>query len=66
MSVPTAIPAKVVLRLISEGESEALPSGQINKVGKLGFTVWSWKNGRLLGIHAPDEKAAVKLALDIT
>ncbi|WP_156143001.1 hypothetical protein [Sphingomonas sp. Ant H11] len=59
-------PAKVVLRLISEGESEALPSGQINKVGKLGFTVWSWKNGRLLGIHAPDEKAAVKLALDVT
>lgn len=59
-------PAKVVLRLISEGESEALPSGQINKVGKLGFTVWSWKNGRLHGTHAPDEKAAVRMALDIT
>lgn len=59
-------PAKVVLRLISEGESEALPSGQINKIGRLGFTVWSWKNGRLHGVHASDEKAALKLALDIS
>lgn len=59
-------PAKVVLRLISEGEAEALPSGQINKVGKLGLTVWSWKNGRLHGIHASDERAAIKLALDLS
>ena len=42
------------------------PSGQINKVGKLGFTVWSWKNGRLHGVHASDERAALKLALDIS
>ena len=58
-------PAKVVLRLISEGEAEALPSGQINRIGKHGFTVWSWKNGRLNGIHAADEKTAVRLALDL-
>ena len=58
-------PAKVVLRLISEGESEALPSGQINRIGKHGFTVWSWKNGRLRGIHADDDRAAVRLALDV-
>jgi len=59
-------PAKVVLRLISEGQSEALPSGQINKTGRLGFTVWSWKNGRLHGIHASDERGALKLALDLS
>jgi type III restriction enzyme len=59
-------PAKLVLRLISEGEAEALPSGQINHLGKSGFTVWSWANGRLRGNHASDERAAVRLALDFT
>lgn len=59
-------PAKLVLRLISQGESEALPSGQINHLGKAGFTVWSWANGRLRGIHAADEKAATRLALEIS
>lgn len=58
-------PAKLVLRLISEGEAEALPYGQINHLAKSGFTVWSWVNGRLHGIHAPDERAAVRLALDV-
>lgn len=59
-------PAKLVLRLISQGESEALPSGQIHHLGKSGFTVWSWANGRLRGVHAADEKAATRFALDIS
>jgi type III restriction enzyme len=58
-------PSKVVLRLISEGESIVLPTGQINRVGKHGFTVWSWKNGRVAANHAGDEKSAVSMALDL-
>lgn len=56
-------PAKVVLRLISQGETQVSPSGQMNKLSKVGLTVWSWKNGKLHGQHAVDERTAVKLAL---
>jgi type III restriction enzyme len=56
-------PAKVVLRLISEGETIATASGQLNHVSKVGYTVWSWKNGKLHGVHAADEREAVKLAV---
>jgi type III restriction enzyme len=55
--------AKVTLRLVSEGKSEARGNGQIAKVAKHGFTVWNWKNGKLNAAHAEDERAAVKLAL---
>lgn len=56
---------RVIVKLISEGRSEALPSGQVHHLGRGGFTVWSWKNGRLHGKHEPDEKAAVKAAIAI-
>lgn len=56
-------PAKVLLRLVSSGETHATASGQFNNVSKLGYTVWSWKNGKLHGVHAPDELEAVKLAV---
>lgn len=58
-------PAKVVLRLVSEGESQVGPNGQINRLSGLGFTVWGWKNGKLHGQYAEDEKAAVKLSLSL-
>lgn len=56
-------PAKVVLRLISEGETIATATGHLNQISRLGFTVWSWKNGKLHGAHAADERDAVQLAL---
>ncbi|MHC9420571.1 DEAD/DEAH box helicase [Sphingomonas citri] len=58
-------PAKVVLRLVSAGESQVSPGGQINNISSTGFTVWSWKSGKLHAAYAEDEKAAVKLAITI-
>lgn len=58
-------PAKVALRLVSEGKSEARSTGEIARVGKDGFTVWSWKNGKLNAAHAPDERTAAKLSLEL-
>jgi type III restriction enzyme len=57
--------ARVVLRLVSEGEAQVSPSGQITKLSGVGFTVWSWKAGKLHAQRAEDERAAVKLALTI-
>ncbi|CAN7460741.1 DEAD/DEAH box helicase family protein [Bosea sp. LjRoot237] len=59
-------PAKVTLRLVSEGKAEARAGNQIAKVGKSGFTVWSWKNGKLHAAHAENERAVTKLALQLT
>lgn len=56
-------PPKVVLRLVSEGEATVAPSGQITKLSGIGFTVWSWKAGKLHAQHAEDERTAVKVAL---
>lgn len=58
-------PAKLVLRLISSGESQIAPNGQINHLSSSGFTVWSWRNGKLHGQHAIDERTAAKLAIAI-
>lgn len=57
--------AKVILKLVSAGESEVSPSGQITKLGNLGFTVWSWKSGKLHAQHAEDEKHALQIALAV-
>ncbi|MEA1618318.1 DEAD/DEAH box helicase family protein [Erythrobacter sp. T5W1-R] len=56
-------PAKLVLRLISEGEAQVSASGQIIKLSNIGYTVWSWKSGKLHAQHAEDERATIKLAL---
>jgi type III restriction enzyme len=58
-------PAKIVLRLVSAGESQVTATGQINKLSNAGYTVWSWKNGKLHGQSAENERAALKLALAI-
>jgi type III restriction enzyme len=58
-------PAKVVLRLVSQGEAQVSPGGQINKLSNSGFTVWSWKAGKLHAQVAEDEKKVVKLALAV-
>lgn len=58
-------PTKVVLRLVSEGEAQVTPSGQIMKLSNVGYTVWSWKNGKLHGQHATDERGAVRLAVSL-
>lgn len=58
-------PAKVVLRLVSEGEAQVSAGGQINKLSSNGFTVWSWKAGKLHAQNAEDEKKVVKLALAV-
>lgn len=49
-------PAKAVLRLMAEGEAEALPSGQINRIGKHGCPVWSWKTHAQMETMQPMRK----------
>ena len=54
--------ARIVLRLISEGERR-IENSSIKSLGNSGFTVWSWKNGSLSGVHCDTEKSAVEQAL---
>lgn len=58
-------PAKLALRLVSEGEAQVTAAGQITKLSSRGFTVWSWKSGKLHAQHAEDERGTIKLALTI-
>lgn len=55
---------RVLLRLVSEGHVE-LSAGTVQKKSKSGFTVWSWRNGRLQPTHCETEKEAVEVALRI-
>ncbi len=53
---------RIVLRLISEGHVE-ISGGTIRKRAKVGFTVWSWKSGRLHSTYCETEKEAVDACL---
>lgn len=53
---------RLVLRLVSEGHVE-ISNGTVQKKGKIGFTVWAWRNGMLRPTHCSTEKEAVEAAL---
>lgn len=53
---------RILLKLISEGHVE-ISGGTIRKRAKVGFTVWSWKNGRLQSTHCETEKEAIEVSL---
>lgn len=55
-------PAKVILRLISEGESQVTATGQIVNLSSRGYTIWTWQSGKLHASHALDERQAAKAA----
>lgn len=57
--------ARIVLRLISEGQWHVAPGGQLGKRGDDGYTVWRWSNGRLNAIHCAGEREAVDAALTL-
>jgi type III restriction enzyme len=55
--------SRILLRMISEGQWHVSPSGQIGKHGPIGYTVWSWANGRLNSALCPDTKETIDTAL---
>jgi type III restriction enzyme len=55
--------ARIVVRLVSEGQWHIAQSGQIGKRGEDGYTVWRWINGRLSPALCPGQKEAVECAL---
>ena len=55
--------SRILLRMISEGQWDVSPSGQVGKHGPAGYTVWSWANGRLNAALCPDTKETVDTAL---
>lgn len=66
IDTPPGNPARVVLRLVSEGHTEIGQSGTLNRIGARGFTVWRWRNGKAVPHHCEDEREAVKVALTIS
>ena len=56
--------AKIILRLVSEGES-TMVGGALNKLSNKGYTVWSWRNGKPNAVHCVDEKELMKAALSL-
>jgi type III restriction enzyme len=54
---------RIVLRLISQGEWNVSPSGQVGKHGSGGFTVWRWASGQLKAVICEDAKSAVNTSL---
>jgi type III restriction enzyme len=59
-------PAKVILRLVSEGQSQLTTQGALARLSPRGLTVWRWRNGKPNSIHCEDEREAVRLALDLS
>lgn len=57
--------SKIVLRLVSEGES-TMANGALKKLSNKGYTVWSWRNGKPHAIHCEDETSLMKASLDIS
>lgn len=55
---------RVILRLVSEGHVD-ISGGTVHKRSKNGYTVWSWKNGRLHPTHCETEREAVDVALSL-
>jgi len=55
---------RVVLRLVSEGHVD-ISGGIKQQKSKNGFTVWSWRNGRLQPIHCDTERDAVEAVLRV-
>ena len=51
--------SRILLRMISEGQWHVSPSGQVGQHGSVGYTVWSWANGRLNAALCQDAKDAV-------
>lgn len=56
-------PARIVIRMISEGQWHVAPSGQLGKRGSSGYSVWRWTNGRLACVHCSDTRETVQTAL---
>ena len=54
----------ILLKLVSEGHTEIV-NGTLKKQKKSGFTVWSWRNGRLQPTHCDTEKESVDAVLRI-
>jgi type III restriction enzyme len=57
--------ARIALRLITEGQWNVAPSGQVGKHGEDGYTVWRWASGRLHAIKCEDARSAVDAALTV-
>jgi type III restriction enzyme len=55
--------SRILLRMISEGQWHVSPSGQVGQHGSVGYTVWSWANGRLNAALCQDVRDAVDSAL---
>jgi type III restriction enzyme len=55
--------ARILLRLISEGEWHVAPGGQIGKRRSNGYTVWLWASGQLKGVFCEDSNSAVETAI---
>jgi type III restriction enzyme len=55
--------ARIILRLVSRGQWNVSPSGQIGRHGVDGYTVWRWTNGRLTAVQCTDARAAADACL---
>lgn len=60
------VPSRVVLRLVSEGQTQITSQGALTRISPRGFTVWRWRNGKPSGVHCVDEKEALRTVLDLT